>query len=189
MRPTQSPNILKKAGPALFTVGLAASCAFALSAPSVFAGFTSRATTSSNTATAGRLQVEMVDAAGVVSTSPVVSITGAMPAMTARTSTIRFKNNGTLPASVLLHSNNVTSSSASSLDTVLVARVLDSNNNQLYSGSLSGLSVNFASVAAGATTTLTLEITWPDVPTVDDNPFQDSSLTFELLADASSIAA
>ncbi len=186
---SQSPHILKKAGPALFTVGIAASCAFALSAPSVFAGFTSRATTTSNTAVAGRLRVEMVDAAGVVSSTPIVSITGAMPAMTARTSTIRFKNNGTLPATVLLHTNNVSSSTANSLDTVLVARVLDSNNNQLYSGSLSGLSVNFASVAAGATVTLTLEITWPDVPTVDDNPFQDASLTFELLADASSIAA
>lgn len=186
---SDSPRMFKKAGPALFTVGLAASCAFALSAPSVFAGFTSRATTTSNTATAGRLKVEMVDAAGVVSATPVVSITGAMPGMTARTSTIRFKNSGSLPAAVLLRSNNVAASTANSLDTVLVARVLDTNNNQLYSGSLSALSVNFASVAAGATVSLTLEITWPDLPAVDDNPFQDASLTFELLADASSIAA
>ena len=186
---TPKSLVLHKAGPALFTLGIAASCAFALSAPSVFAGFTSSSTTSNNTATAGRLQVELVDANGAVSASPVVSVTGAMPSMTARTSTIRFKNNGTLPAAVLLHSNNLSASNVNTLDNVLVARVLDSNNNQLYSGTLSGLSINFASVAAGSTVVLTLELTWPDLPAVDDNPYQDASLTFELLADASSIPA
>lgn len=184
-----SPSAFQKAGPALFTLGIAASCAFALSAPSVFAGFTSSSSTTNNNATAGRLQVELVDATGAVSTSPVVSISGASPAMAARTSTIRFANNGTLPAAVLLHSSNLSASNINTLDNVLVARVLDSNNNELYSGNLSGLSINFAEVAAGSTIVLTLELTWPDLPGVDDNPYQDASLTFELLADASSIAA
>ena len=186
---TLEPRSLKSAGPALLTLGIAASCAFALSAPSVFAGFTSRSVTTNNSAVAGRLLVELVDANGNVSTAPVMSVTGAMPSMAARTSTIRFKNNGTLPASVIFHSNNVSATTSSNLDSVLVARVLDSNNNQLYSGSLSGLSVNFASVAAGATVVLTLELTWPDLPAVDDNPYQDASLSFELLADASTITA
>ena len=183
------PQRLKKVRPALLTLGIAASCAFALSAPSVFAGFTSRSVTTNNQAVAGRLLVELVDANGSISTAPVMSVTGAMPSMTAKTSTVRFKNNGTLPAAVVFHSNNVTASSASNLDSVLVARVLDSNNNQLYSGSLSGMSVNFASVAPGATVVLTLELTWPDLPAVDDNPYQDASLSFELLADASAITA
>lgn len=85
------PHGLKKAGPALLTLGIAASCAFALSAPSVFAGFTSRSVATNNKAVAGRLQVELVDANGSVSTSPVISVTGAMPSMAAKTSTVRFR--------------------------------------------------------------------------------------------------
>jgi len=173
---------------AALSIAIAAGGAFAITAPHAFADFTSTSNVTNNTAAAGRLQVQIVDATGTELTAPIMTVSGAMPAMTAKTSTVRFKNSGSLPAQVRLHSQNVTSATAGNLDNVLNARVLE-GTTVLYTGTLSGLTHTFASVAAGSTTTLTLEITWPDLPTVDDNPYQDASLSFELVADASSIAA
>lgn len=171
------------------TAGVAAVCAFAFAGPQVFAEFTSTSVNQNNSADAGTLDVDLVDASGQVFTTPIVTIANAMPGMSTKTSTIRLKNNGSLPASVRLHSANLVPLTTANLNSVLVVKVLDGSSNQLYSGTLSGLTLNLASIAAGSTTTLTMEITWPDLPAVDDNPYQDASLTFEIAADAASIAA
>jgi len=177
------PKIL----PLVASLGVALGGSFAINAPHAFAEFTSTSAVKSNSATAGTISVSLVDAAGVIQTTPIVAITAAAPAMATRTSTIRIRNSGSLPAAVRVHTGNLASATANNLNSVLVAKVIDSTNAQLFTGSLSDLSVSLASVAAGQTVVLTLQITWPDLAAIDDNPFQDSVLTFEISADAASL--
>jgi hypothetical protein len=82
---------------------------------------------------------------------------------------------------------NVAASTSSSLNDVLLATITDASSRVLYSGNISGIDVSLASIAASSQSVLDLNITWPDLPNVDDNPYQDSSLSFEVALDASSI--
>ena len=107
--------------------------------------------------------------------------------MAAQSTSIRIKNVGSLPASARLHSANVSAGTASSLNDVLLATTTDANSHVLYSGNISGIDVALSSIAASAQSVLDLSITWPDLPNVDDNPYQDSALSFEIALDASSI--
>ena len=166
---------------------VAVSGAFAMSAPQAFAEFTSTSLNADNTAASGVVQVDLVDQAGAVLSNPIVNITNAAPSMATRSNTIKIKNNGTLPSAVLLHSGNLVVDPTSDLNDVLVATIKDSTNNVLYTGTLENLSVSFAEIAAGATVTLTLEITWPDLAEVNDNPYQDAAMSFSIIADASNL--
>ena len=166
---------------------VAVSGAFAMSAPQAFAEFTSTSLNANNTATSGIVQVDLVDQSGATLANPIVNITNAAPSMATRTNTIRIKNNGSLPSAVLLHSGNLVVDQTSDLSDVLVATVKNASNSVLYTGTLADLSVNFAEIAAGTTVVLTLEITWPDLAEVNDNPYQDSAMSFSIIADASNL--
>lgn len=180
--------MIQRTMPVLLTCGLVASGTFALSAPQAFGEFTSTASVTGNQVHAGTLQVQLVDASGNALTGPIVSVTDAMPAMATKTYQVRLRNAGSLPATVELHSSNLVDGTANSLNDVLVATVKDGATT-LYSGTVSGLTAQLSSLAAGTTATLTLELTWPDLPAVDDNPYQDAVLTFALVADASQLVA
>lgn len=173
----------------LTSCAIAAGGAFALSAPQTFAAFTSSTTVTGNSVAAGTVVVRLVDAGGVQLSSPIVAVTNAQPAMTTKTFTIRVKNGGSLPASVDVHTASLVDGTANSLDDVLLATVKNAGGTTLYSGKVSGLSVLLSSLPAGETASLTLELTWPDLPGVDDNPYQDASLTFSISADASQLIA
>jgi predicted ribosomally synthesized peptide with SipW-like signal peptide len=168
---------------------LAAGGAFALSAPQTFAAFTSSAEVAGNSVEAGGLDVLLVDAAGTPLSAPIVSVANAQPAMTTKTFTVRVKNGGSLPGTVELHTAGLVDGTAASLDDVLVATVKNAGGTTLFSGKVSALSVVLASLAAGDTAVLTLELTWPDLPGVDDNPYQEASLSFSLVADSSQLIA
>lgn len=161
--------------------------AFAVMVPSAVAAFTSTVKSSSNSAQAGTLSTIFVDSAGSVLASPIIQVTNAQPGMAAQSTSIRIKNVGSLPASARLHSANVSAGTASSLNDVLLATITDANSHVLYSGNISGIDVALSSIAASAQSVLDLSITWPDLPNVDDNPYQDSALSFEIALDASSI--
>lgn len=179
--------ILHKIFPFATAAAVAVSGAFAMSAPQAFAEFTSTSINTDNTTASGIVQVDLVDTNGALLSAPIVNISNAAPSMSAKTHTIRIKNNGTLPAAVLLHTANIVSDPTADLNDVLVATITDSSSVQLYSGSLADLSLNIDSLAAQSTLTLTLTITWPDVVAVDDNPYQDSLITFAVIADASNL--
>ncbi|MEY4323460.1 MAG: hypothetical protein RL410_1241 [Actinomycetota bacterium] len=161
--------------------------AFAVMVPNAVAAFTSTATVQSNSAHAGTLSTIFVDANGSVLSSPIMQITNAQPGMAAQTTAIRIKNVGSLPASARVHSINVSSATSPSLNDVLLATITDSNSHVLYSGNVSGIDVALSSIAATSQSVLDLSITWPDLPNVDDNPYQDSALSFEIALDATSI--
>lgn len=160
---------------------------FAYSVPMTFAEFTSQTTSSSNSAEAGSLSVELVDANGNVTTTPVISITNAQPGMADQVSTIRIANTGTLASDIRLYTKNLQSSS-NNLDDVLTITLKDQASNNLYSGSISNLDVNFSNVAPGATMPLTAILNWPDLVSVDDNPYQAATLNFEFAIDSASVA-
>lgn len=178
--------ILQKVFPFAAASVVAVSGAFAMSAPQAFAEFTSTSINNDNSVSSGVIAVELVDATGTLLSAPIVNISNAAPSMSSKVHTVRIKNSGTLPAAVLLHTGNVVSDPTSDLNDVLVATVTDGADT-LYSGSLSNLSVNIASLAADSTLSLTLTITWPDVVNVDDNPYQDSLMSFAVIADASNL--
>lgn len=171
----------------LASCAVAAIGAFAVSAPQTFAAFTSSTTNAGNSVAAGTVLVKLVDASGTQLASPIVSIANAQPAMFTKSFTIRVKNGGSLPAAIDVHSAALVDGTANSLDDVLVATVKSAGGTTLYSGKVSALSVLLSSLAAGETATLTLEVTWPDLPGVDDNPYQDANLTFSIAADASQL--
>jgi hypothetical protein len=166
---------------------LAAAGAFALSAPSVFADFTSVSTVSDNSVSAGTVEVELVTSAGLLQTEPILAITDASPGMTAQTSSIRIKNNGTMAAAFELTAENLTFSSGADLNDVLRIVIRDQSNQVLYSGSISNLSVEIPSLAAGSTLTWGVSVDWPDLAQVDDNPYQGAALTFAFQVSASNL--
>lgn len=177
-----------KSMPALLACGFVAAGTFALAAPQAFGQFTSTSTVTGNEVHAGTLQVQLVDASGNPLAGPIVSVADAMPAMATKTYSVRLRNSGSLPAAVELHSSNLVDGTANSLNDVLVATVKNGATT-LYTGNVAGISAQLSSIAAGTTATLTLELTWPDLPAVDDNPYQDAVLTFALVADASQLVA
>ncbi|MEY4348528.1 MAG: hypothetical protein RIS43_947 [Actinomycetota bacterium] len=161
--------------------------AFALMIPNAVAAFTSTVTSQTNSARAGTLSTIFVDSSGAVLSTPIISVANAQPGMSAQSTSIRIKNVGSLPATARLHAVNVAASTPSSLNDVLLATITDASSRVLYSGNISGIDVSLASIAASSQSVLDLNITWPDLPNVDDNPYQDSSLSFEVALDASSI--
>jgi hypothetical protein len=58
----------------------------------------------------------------------------------------------------------------------------------VYSGSIADIDVPLESLASDSISTFSLSITWPDMVAVDDNPYQDASMQFEIVIDASSIS-
>lgn len=179
--------MLGKTIPIATSAALAIGGAFAVVAPQAFAEFTSNATIASNHVHAGTLQVQIVDATGQQLTAPIINLTDAAPAMSTKSYSLRLRNLGSLPAAVAIHVGSVVDATANSLNDVLVATVKNAGGTTLYTGSLTGLSVELASIAAASTEVLTLELTWPDLPAVDDNPYQDAAITFAVLADGSQL--
>jgi hypothetical protein len=106
--------------------------------------------------------------------------------MANQTSTIRIANTGSLNTDTRLYTTNV-SASANNLNDVLTITLKDSQNITLYSGSISGLNVNFASLAPSTTKVLTAVVSWPDLVAVDDNPYQGANLSFEFAVDSASV--
>ena len=169
-----------------FTV--AAAGAFAFSAPNVFADFTSTSSIEDNEVNAGTVDVNLVDANGVEQLLPIFTINNAMPYMSAQTQTLRIKNEGSLPAAIELTATNLISSSAN-LDDVLRIVVKDANNQVLYTGKISELSIQVGNLAAGTQLNWSVAIDWPDSPTVDDNLYQAAALAFEFNVTASNLVA
>ena len=156
-------------------------------APSTFAAFTDTTTSSANSATAGTLNIDIVDNAGNVTSAARVVVSNASPSMATRTNTLSVRNDGSLAASLRIHSLNLLAG-AKSLDDVLKVQVLDQLGETVYTGAVSGLDFTLPNIAASATANYTIKVTWPDDPAVDDNPYQGASLSFDLTADASVIA-
>lgn len=171
------------------SLAFASCCAFAITAPTVFAEFTSTASVAANSASSGTLEVQLVDSNGAIQSSPYITLTNAQPAMAVSTHSVRVKNAGSLSSAIRVTSANVTPQSAADLNDVLQLKVLNATGTELYSGTINDLDIFFASVSPGSTMVLTFEIRWPDLPGVDDNPYQDAGITFEVVADASSLAA
>jgi hypothetical protein len=167
---------------------VAVSAAFLLTVPNAFAAFTSSAHSASNSASAGSLSTIFVDSSGAVLSTPLIQVANAAPSMAAQSTTIRIKNVGTLPADARLHVTNLTNTTSANLNDVLLATVTDAASNVLYSGNVAGLDIPFSALPASSTKVLTLSITWPDLPNVDDNPYQDAGMSFEIAIDASSLA-
>lgn len=166
----------------------AVATAFLLTVPNAFAAFTSTAQSTSNSASAGTLSTIFVDGSGNVLASPLIQVVNAAPGMAAQSTSIRIKNVGTLPADARLRVTNLLSTTSANLNDVLLATITGSNSNVLYSGNIANLDVPLSSLQASSTTSLTLSITWPDLANVDDNPYQDAALSFEVAVDASSIS-
>jgi hypothetical protein len=165
---------------------LAVAAVFAYTIPNTFAQFTSQTKSRNNSLTAGTLGVKLIDADGNESSTPVINIVNAQPAMANQTSTIRIANTGSLNTDTRLYTTNV-SASANNLNDVLTITLKDSQNITLYSGSISGLNVNFASLAPSTTKVLTAVVSWPDLVAVDDNPYQGANLSFEFAVDSASV--
>lgn len=156
-------------------------------APSTLAAFSDTGASIGNSATAGTLNIDVVDNAGNVTSAARVVIENAAPSMATRISTLSVRNGGSLAASLRIHSANLFAS-VQSLNDVLKVQVIDQLGTTVYTGSVSDLDFMIANLPASTTTAYTIKVTWPDDPAVDDNPYQGASLTFDLTADASVIA-
>lgn len=182
MKPYNKGAVLAIAGSALVST-LAVGATFA---PSTLAAFTDSSSSTANTATAGTLNIDVVDGAGNVSTAATVSVTNASPTMAPRTYTLSLKNSGSLDSSLRVHTK-ITSASTVSLDDVLRVQVLDPLGTIIYTGKVSGLDLTVPNLKSTATSLYTIKITWPDGGATD-NPYQGATMTFDLTADASVIA-
>lgn len=156
-------------------------------APSTLAAFTDTGASIGNSATAGTLNIDVVDNAGNVTSAARVAVTNASPAMATRAYTLSLKNSGSLDASLRVKAANLLPS-GQSLDDVLKVQVIDQLGTTVYAGSVSALDFAKENLPASTTSIYTIKVTWPDDPAVDDNPYQGASLTFDLTADASVIA-
>ena len=156
-------------------------------APSTFAAFTDSTTSSANSATAGTLNIDVVDNAGNVTSAARVVVTNASPSMAVQSSTLSVRNSGSLAASLRVKTANL-SPVGKSLDEVLKLQVLDQLKTVVFEGTVSSLDFTLANIPAATTSIYTIKVTWPDDPAVDDNPYQGASLSFDLTADASVIA-
>ena len=156
-------------------------------APSTLAAFTDTSVSTANSAQAGTLNIDVVDNQGNVTSAARVSVTNASPAMATRSSTLSIRNSGTLDAAMRIRSTNLVTSS-SDLNDVLKVQVFDINNLSVFSGKISELAFTLATLPANSSTIYTVKVTWPDEVGVDDNPYMGATLSFDLTADASSIA-
>lgn len=170
----------------LTAAGLAVAAVFAYTVPNTYAQFTTQTTSQNNSAAAGSIGVELVDIDGNTISNPVINIANAQPAMADQISTFRIANTGTVAADIRLYVTNLTAS-ASDLNDVLNISIKDSQNVSLYNGSIANLDINFNGVAAGVSKQLSATVTWPDLATVDDNPYQSATLSFEFAVDSASV--
>lgn len=155
--------------------------------PSTLAAFTDTAVSSANSASAGTLAIDVVDNTGTVTEAARVVVTNASPSMATRTQTLSIRNGGTLDAALRVRSLNLIAS-GQPLNDVLKVVVSDQLGVTVYQGTVADLDFLLANLPANSTATYTIKVTWPDLPEVDDNPYQGASLSFDLTADASSIA-
>jgi hypothetical protein len=172
----------------LTVAGLAVAAVFAYTIPNTYAQFTNQISSQNNSAAAGTVDVKLVDVDGNTSSTPVINITNAQPAMANQNSTIRIANTGTLAADIRLYVTNLTAS-ASNLNDVLDITIKDQQGNTLYSGAIADLDLNFEAVSAGLTKELAVAVSWPDLVAVDDNPYQGATLSFEFAVDSASVSA
>ena len=131
----------------------------------------------------GTLRVEAVNADGRVSpSSDIIDVSGAYSGMPAQTSTFEVRNPGTLPVTFALTSIDLVASGPRSLDDVLRVTVRDPVTGSVdYRGRLSGLSLERSrTLAAGASATFTVQVTWPNTPA--DDAYQGAGLHFTLVA-------
>ena len=156
-------------------------------APSTLAAFTDTAASSGNSVSAGTMQIDVVDNGGTVTSAARVSVANASPAMAVRQSSLSVRNSGSLAASLRVHAANLVTTGAN-LDDVLKVEVTDDAGAVVYSGKVATLDFQVLNVPANTTGIYTLKLTWPDDPTVDDNPYQGATMAFDLTADASVIA-
>ena len=156
-------------------------------APSTLAAFTDTSVSAANTAQAGTLNIDVVDNQGNVTSAARVAVENASPAMATRSSTLSIRNSGTLDAAMRVRSTNLVTSLAN-LNDVLKVQVFNINNESVFSGKISDLDFTLANIPANSSTVYTIRVTWPDDAGVDDNPYMGATLSFDLTADASSIA-
>ena len=156
-------------------------------APSTLAAFTDTSVSTANTAEAGTLSIDVVDNQGNVTSAARVAVENASPAMMTRTYSLALKNSGSLDSSLRVRSTNLLASE-SNLDEVLKVQVADSNNEIVYTGKISELDFALMNLPASSSAAFTIKVTWPDDVAVDDNPYMGATLSFDLTADASSVA-
>ena len=156
-------------------------------APSTLAAFTDTTASTANTAAAGTLNIDVVDGSGNASSAARITVTNASPSMATRTYTLSLKNSGTLDASMRLQAANLIASSHN-LNDVLKVQVYDQLSVNVFTGKIADLDFTLANLPANSSTIYTIKVTWPDDAAVDDNPYMGATLTFDLTADASSIA-
>ncbi|MFM2105104.1 MAG: hypothetical protein RL338_136 [Chloroflexota bacterium] len=172
-------------------LGLVGSAALAtlvvvgVAAPSSFATFAAEGTSNGNSATAGDLTVTVN---GLQSAPAFVTIVNAVPEMSPRTYTLDVTNTGSVAASLTVISRNIGSTTPTSLDDVLSVTIKDSGNATVYAGKISAIDFDLASLAAGATSSYSVAITWPDNPPATDNLYQDAQVSFDIAAQVTSIA-
>lgn len=156
-------------------------------APGTLAAFTDDATSVGNSATAGTMHIDVVDNAGNVTNAATVQLTNASPNMKTRSYTLSVKNSGSLAASLRVRATNVVASE-NSLNDVLQVQVMDQLGESVFLGKVSDIDFSLVNLPGTATAGYTIKVTWPDLPGVDDNPYQGATLSFDLVADASVIA-
>jgi len=156
-------------------------------APSTLAAFTDTSMSTANTAEAGTLNIDVVDNQGNVTSAATISVTNASPLMAVRTYVLSLKNSGTLAASMRVKSANLVASSQN-LNNVLKVQIYNASNENVFSGKISDLDFVLSRIESGENANYTIKVTWPDDVAVDDNPYMGATLSFDLTADASSIA-
>ena len=157
-------------------------------APSTLAAFTDTSVSTANTAEAGTLSIDVVDNQGNVTSAARVAVENASPAMLTRSYTLTLKNSGSLDSSLRVRSTNLLASEAN-LDDVLNVQVVDTVKSEIvYTGKISALDFTLNNLPSTSTAGYTIKVTWPDDVAVDDNPYMGATLSFDLTADASSVA-
>lgn len=174
--------VLAVASSALFT-SVAVGANFA---PSTMAAFTDSSVSTGNTAKAGTLNIDLVDSQGNVSSAARVAVENASPAMATRQYTLSLKNSGSLDASMRVHTANLLASEHN-LNDVLNVQIFDSKSVSVYNGKVSDIDFTLATLAASTSVQYSIRVTWPE-DAIDDNPYMGATLSFDLTADASSIA-
>lgn len=156
-------------------------------APSTLAAFTDTSVSTANTAEAGTLNIDVVDNQGNVTSAARVAVENAAPAMATRIYTLALRNGGTLAASLRVRSTSLLASEHN-LNEILKVQVYDNDGANIFSGKISDLDFLLSRLESGETANYTIKVTWPDDVAVDDNPYMGATLSFDLTADASSIA-
>ena len=156
-------------------------------APSTLAAFTDTSVSAANSAQAGTLNIDIVDNQGNATSAARVLLSNASPAMATRIYPLALQNSGSINASLRVRAANLIASSRN-LNDVLKIQIFDMSNESVYVGKVADIDFQLANLPAGAVANYTIKITWPDEIAVDDNPYMGATLSFDLTADASSIA-